>query len=131
MLLWHWSCALFAKKSSHNQQTGGVPLPFLRLGTIILSFTHKTNGFLMVLGCPKGTPAGKYMGPRWYFDFVAAQPRAFIQQIPRTWDQRIHIPREVLGKRERRKMVDFHLSLRLVDPEGPADKTLQGPSKLS
>ena len=56
----------FPNKSSHNQQTGGVPLPFVHLGTIILSFTHKTNGFLMVLGCPKGTPAGKYMGPSGY-----------------------------------------------------------------
>ena len=36
------------QKCCCNQQTGGVPLPFAHSGDIILTFTHNTNGCLMI-----------------------------------------------------------------------------------
>ena len=55
---------------------------------------------------PEGTPAGDCRGPRWYLSLRGCPTSRVHSTIPRTWDQRIHIPREVLGKRERGKMVD-------------------------
>ena len=79
---------VFPKKSSHNQQTGGVPLPFVHLGTIILSFTHKTNGFWMVLGCPRG-PRRETTGVGEHHLAVRGCPTSRVSQ---------QIPREVLGR---------------------------------
>ena len=93
---------VFLKNCCCNQQTGGVPLPFVHLGTIILSFTHKTNGFLMVLGCPRGPRREKTGVGGGICHFVAAQPRAFSQQIPREVLGRWKDPYPK-GRQERRK----------------------------
>ena len=54
---------------------------------------------------PKGTPAGEHVGPRGNLEHRGCPTSRVQSTNPRTWDQRIHIPREVSGKMERGKMV--------------------------
>ena len=54
---------------------------------------------------PKGTPAGENTGQPDHLPFGGCPTSRVQSTKTRTWDQRIHIPREVSGKMERGKMV--------------------------
>ena len=99
-----------------------VPLPFVHSGDMKMAFTHETNCFLMVLGCPRGPRRETAGVGGGICCLVAAQPRAFSQQIPREvlgrWKGGSISEDRKEGKREDGRL---DLPLRLVAPEGPAD----------
>ena len=119
MLLWLRNGSFFPKTCCCNQQTGGVPLPFVHSGDIILAFTHNTNGFLMILGGPAGGNTGP-RGNSGQRGCPSSRVHSTKSRGWESWGSKSQVPREAKGKREEGTGKNDFL-LRLVAPGGPAD----------